>query len=187
MFVCGVWATEVEIIAMAHMLCVNIYTFDDVNKWYVFSGNTIENISTGHEAIYLYHQHRIHYDVVLSVHGYVLTQSESSNIEHSGFTNAIPDLTYSKKRDNNKRADVRHKNPETDKSHKVLKRQRRKRANIQLKRKLAREKARERYREKRIKQMENREECVMTANTKKMLIERRIYHIKSVMMALSLK
>ncbi|XP_062581095.1 uncharacterized protein LOC134242909 [Saccostrea cucullata] len=63
----GVWATELEILAMSHMLNVDIYTYSDM-KWLQFSmkGPNPESAEQK-EAIYLYHRHQNHYDVVLSV------------------------------------------------------------------------------------------------------------------------
>ncbi|XP_062596168.1 uncharacterized protein LOC134257593 [Saccostrea cucullata] len=63
----GVWATELEILAMSHMLNVDIYTYSDM-KWLQFSGKG-PNLESAEqkEAIYLYHRQQNHYDVVLSV------------------------------------------------------------------------------------------------------------------------
>ncbi len=67
MFCSGVWATEVEIMAVAHMLETDVYTFN--GRWYIFSGKVAEIGSvTSDEAIYLNHTNSIHYNVVLSVH-----------------------------------------------------------------------------------------------------------------------
>ncbi len=68
MFDVGTWATEIEILTMVHMLCIDIYTFDEACKWYRFSAKNVEesaNISD--MGIYLNHKHREHYDVVTSV------------------------------------------------------------------------------------------------------------------------
>ncbi len=69
----GTWATEVEIMAMAHMLQIYIYTYDDVyKKWYRFSAESIDGSENIDEmtrlGIYLNHANRVHYDIVLSVH-----------------------------------------------------------------------------------------------------------------------
>lgn len=65
----GVWATEVEIIAAAHLLQTDIYVFDDSNKsWVRFSGKQANSrLKVEVEAIYLKHCYRAHYEVVLSV------------------------------------------------------------------------------------------------------------------------
>ncbi|XP_062612107.1 uncharacterized protein LOC134273904 [Saccostrea cucullata] len=63
----GIWATELEILATAHMLNVDIYTYSDM-RWLQFSGHDLcaESGDQG-EAIYLYHREQNHYDVVLQV------------------------------------------------------------------------------------------------------------------------
>ncbi|XP_038066365.1 uncharacterized protein LOC119736418 [Patiria miniata] len=67
MFCSGKWATEVEIMAAGHMLETDIYTFGD--RWYLFSGKSAEvGVETSDAGIYLNHTCQIHYDVVLSVH-----------------------------------------------------------------------------------------------------------------------
>ncbi|XP_062580569.1 uncharacterized protein LOC134242498 [Saccostrea cucullata] len=63
----GVWATELEILAVAHMLNVDIFTYSDM-RWLQFSGHGLcaESVNLK-EAIYLYHREQNHYDVVLQV------------------------------------------------------------------------------------------------------------------------
>ncbi|XP_052710760.1 uncharacterized protein LOC128185124 [Crassostrea angulata] len=65
----GVWATEVEIIAAAHLLQTDIFVFDNSGKsWARFSGKQANSrLSVEPEAIYLKHCYRAHYEVVLSV------------------------------------------------------------------------------------------------------------------------
>ncbi|XP_062573153.1 uncharacterized protein LOC134235086, partial [Saccostrea cucullata] len=63
----GIWATELEILAVAHMLNVDIYTYSDM-RWLQFSGHDLCAESVNHRgAIYLYHREQNHYDVVLQV------------------------------------------------------------------------------------------------------------------------
>lgn len=63
----GSWATEVEVIAMSHMLNIPIFTFED-SQWSKYSGNLIDKTwSSLDGAIYLNHINRNHYDVVVSV------------------------------------------------------------------------------------------------------------------------
>ena len=87
MFCSGVWATEVEIMAVAHMLETDIYTFANTCRWYIFSGKMAEIGSVTSDAgIYLNHSHGIHYDVVLSVHKLPLARSviEEHSIDLAG-------------------------------------------------------------------------------------------------------
>ncbi|XP_065943020.1 myosin-2 heavy chain-like [Magallana gigas] len=65
----GSWATEVEIIAAAHLLQTDIFVFDDYNEsWARFSGKQANGrLNVEPEAIYLKHCYRAHYEVVLSV------------------------------------------------------------------------------------------------------------------------
>ena len=87
MFCSGVWATEVEIMAVAHMLETDIYTFGNACRWYIFSGKMAEIGSVTSDAgIYLNHSHGIHYDVVLSVHKLPLARSviEEHSIDLAG-------------------------------------------------------------------------------------------------------
>ena len=59
--------SEVEIMAVAHMLETDIYTFND--RWFIFSGRIAEIGSVTSDAgIYINHTRGIHYDGVLSVH-----------------------------------------------------------------------------------------------------------------------
>lgn len=61
------WTTELEIIAMSHMLNVDIYTYSD-KKWLQFNGEgQYYELGEQREAIYLYHRQQNHYDVVLHV------------------------------------------------------------------------------------------------------------------------
>ena len=87
MFCSGVWATEVEMMAVAHMLETDIYTFGNTCRWYIFSGKMAEIGSVTSDAgIYLNHSHGIHYDVVLSVHKLPLARSviEEHSIDLAG-------------------------------------------------------------------------------------------------------
>ncbi|XP_061191659.1 uncharacterized protein LOC133199853 [Saccostrea echinata] len=64
----GRWATELEILALSHLLKTEIHTYSE-NKWVTFSGlmvNPEENMaSLG--GIYLDHKNQNHYNVVTSV------------------------------------------------------------------------------------------------------------------------
>lgn len=63
----GSWATEVEVIAMSHMLNIPIFTYED-SQWSKYSGKLIDKTwSSLDGAIYLNHVNRNHYDVVVSV------------------------------------------------------------------------------------------------------------------------
>ncbi len=54
---------------MAHILRTDIYTYDVTCSWYHFSAKDVERSAvTCGMGIYLKHTHRVHYDVVLSVH-----------------------------------------------------------------------------------------------------------------------
>ncbi|XP_062574797.1 uncharacterized protein LOC134236639 [Saccostrea cucullata] len=77
----GIWATELEILAMSHMLNIDIYTYSDM-KWIQFSGEEPNHEPVEHdEAIYLYHRQQNHYDVVLSV---VARMSKSDSFIRNG-------------------------------------------------------------------------------------------------------
>lgn len=63
----GTWSTEVEILAMAHMLNVDIYTYTG-GRWLKYSSSTFKqdrHRKTG--SIYLDHVNQNHYNVVLDV------------------------------------------------------------------------------------------------------------------------
>lgn len=63
----GIWATELEILAMSHMLNLDIYTYSD-EKWPQYRGEgSNSELVEQREGIYLYHRQQNHYDVVLSV------------------------------------------------------------------------------------------------------------------------
>ena len=65
----GTWATEIEIIAAAHLLQTDIYVFDDSRQcWSKYTGQQADRrLKVECEAIYLKHCYRAHYEVVLSV------------------------------------------------------------------------------------------------------------------------
>ena len=65
----GTWATEIEIIAAAHLLQTDIYVFDDSRQcWSRYTGQQADRrLKVECEAIYLKHCYRAHYEVVLSV------------------------------------------------------------------------------------------------------------------------
>lgn len=63
----GTWATEFEIIAMSHMLHVEIFTFRD-GIWKKFSGRLVDKYWVPiEEAIYLDNENENHYNVVVSM------------------------------------------------------------------------------------------------------------------------
>ncbi|CAG2230774.1 unnamed protein product [Mytilus edulis] len=64
------WGTELEILAAAHFMQIDIYTFTN-NKWIKYSAHQIDtNINVENDAIYLKHNNESsHYEVVLSVEG----------------------------------------------------------------------------------------------------------------------
>ncbi|VDI44776.1 Hypothetical predicted protein [Mytilus galloprovincialis] len=64
------WGTELEILAAAHFMQIDIYTFTN-NKWIKYSAHQIDtNINVENDAIYLKHNNESsHYEVVLSVKG----------------------------------------------------------------------------------------------------------------------
>ncbi|XP_078328196.1 uncharacterized protein LOC144623624 [Crassostrea virginica] len=63
----GTWATEVEILAMAHLLNVEIYTYTRSN-WLRFSPSDVDSSTQGIVgAIYLNHCGENHYNVVVAV------------------------------------------------------------------------------------------------------------------------
>ena len=127
MFDCGTWATEVEIMAVAHMLKTDIYTFDDINNWYIFCASFVDReVVRSDEAIYLYHRQRVHYDVVLSVHE-MTRQCDRQGYNSISVENVCQKEAESEKRSNSKR---------------------RKRMNKKLQQRKKREKARERYAQK---------------------------------------
>lgn len=61
------WATELEIFATSDLLKVNIFTYSNL-RWLQFSLEELNpELMNEKEAIYLYHKHQNHYDVVLNV------------------------------------------------------------------------------------------------------------------------
>ncbi|XP_065941874.1 uncharacterized protein [Magallana gigas] len=64
----GTWATELEILAMAHFLRVDIFTYSG-GRWLKFSGDMVTKcLNKRRGAIYLHHLHQNHYNVVISMH-----------------------------------------------------------------------------------------------------------------------
>ena len=60
----GTWATEMEIIAVAAMLHINIYTFS-CERWLLYSeAQVISNCETNRGSIFLHHINENHYNVV---------------------------------------------------------------------------------------------------------------------------
>lgn len=65
----GIWATKIEIFAMALMLKTNIYIFSEKSTWNFFSKNGSLSINPGksEKSMYLKHTNGNHFDVVLDV------------------------------------------------------------------------------------------------------------------------
>lgn len=63
----GKWATELEILACAHLLSLDIFTFSGC-RWIRFSGkNVSKSFKPKTVALYLNHKDENHYNVVLDV------------------------------------------------------------------------------------------------------------------------
>lgn len=63
----GNWATELEILALAHMLSVDIFTYSE-SRWIKFLGQNIcSSMQLKLGGLYLNHRDENHYDVVLDV------------------------------------------------------------------------------------------------------------------------
>ncbi|XP_062597979.1 uncharacterized protein LOC134259411 [Saccostrea cucullata] len=64
----GIWATEVEILALSHLLRTEIHTYSQ-NRWVTYSGQMVnsEEIMVSLGGIYLDHVNQSHYNVVTSV------------------------------------------------------------------------------------------------------------------------
>lgn len=63
----GNWATELEILALVHMLSVDIFTYSE-SRWIKFSGQNIcSSMQLKLGGLYLNHRDENHYDVVLDV------------------------------------------------------------------------------------------------------------------------
>ena len=82
----GTWATEIEIIAAAHLLQTDIYVFDDSHQcWSRYSGQQADRrLKVECEAIYLKHCYRAHYEVVLSVN-----EDNSDGLETHSYTDTV--------------------------------------------------------------------------------------------------
>lgn len=63
----GKWATEIEILALSHLLKTKIHTYSQ-NRWVTFSGRMVnsENMALFGD-IYLDHKNQNHYDFVTSI------------------------------------------------------------------------------------------------------------------------
>ena len=60
----GTWATELEIIAVATMLKINIYTYS-TGRWLLYSETLVNHDCTNNrESIFLHHINENHYNVV---------------------------------------------------------------------------------------------------------------------------
>lgn len=82
----GNWATELEILGLAHMLDVNIYTFSN-GTWLKFSGQNISaSIRPNRNGLYLNHMNENHYDVVLEVGELLVNDRDSTekNLQKKG-------------------------------------------------------------------------------------------------------
>lgn len=79
MSIVGTWATELEIIAMSHMLNVNILTYSDC-AWKKYSGSLVDRLFLPIDGgIYLNHVNRNHYNVVESVLNTMLLPNGNEN------------------------------------------------------------------------------------------------------------
>ncbi|CAC5392235.1 unnamed protein product [Mytilus coruscus] len=79
----NIWGTELEILAAAHFMQADIYTFTN-NKWIKYTAHQIDkDITVENEAIYLKHvEESSHYEVVMSVEGnreYDLSKNSKNN------------------------------------------------------------------------------------------------------------
>lgn len=63
----GTWATEIEILALSHVLKLDIYTYTG-NRWVKYSAERTHQSMTNQRkgCIYLHHKQENHYNVVLS-------------------------------------------------------------------------------------------------------------------------
>ena len=64
----GVWATEIEILALSHLLKTEIYTYSQ-NRWITFCAQMVNSKEgrSSYGGIYLDHKNQNHYDVVTSM------------------------------------------------------------------------------------------------------------------------
>lgn len=77
----GNWATELEILALAHMLCVDIYTYSN-DRWIKYSvQNVCASIRPEDGGIYLNHMNDNHYDVVIDITD-LFENTERNNFEN---------------------------------------------------------------------------------------------------------
>ncbi|XP_062576240.1 uncharacterized protein LOC134238134 [Saccostrea cucullata] len=99
----GTWATEIEIIAMCHLLGVDIYTFSD-NNWLKYSAERLGLSSTKRRsgAIFLCHNQGNHYDVVLDVCGQDFESTDEVMLQSRPFN-----LSYAKRKQNRERMQAR--------------------------------------------------------------------------------
>ena len=98
MRVSGTWSSEIEILAAAHLLQCDIYTYSD-NRWLKFSPLQIDNDRYRTDGIYLNHTNQNHYDVVLDVYGsrYTCIENKSGNNDFQ-YQNIKPSLNSSKRK-----------------------------------------------------------------------------------------
>ncbi|XP_062606870.1 uncharacterized protein LOC134268630 [Saccostrea cucullata] len=64
----GTWATELEILALCHLLSTDVHTYTE-NRWVRYSRQMIQSTTNDQSsgAIYLDHKNQNHYDVVVTV------------------------------------------------------------------------------------------------------------------------
>ncbi|XP_062571568.1 uncharacterized protein LOC134233602 [Saccostrea cucullata] len=94
----GKWATELEILAVCHMINGDIYTYTR-NHWLKYSFEKESPLMKRRNgAMYLNHQSQNHYNVVLDVHGENVEMTMETLCENKTF-----DLNYMKKKKNRQR------------------------------------------------------------------------------------
>ena len=101
----GTWATEIEILALSHLIGTHVYVYSD-NRLILFSEQMIEQEcnTNAFGSIYLHHQGQTHYDVVTSVSSQQTVVNQESE---------APDTVC--KREYNKR--MRERKRKSDKRH----------------------------------------------------------------------
>lgn len=83
----GKWATELEILACAHLLGLDIFTFSD-SRWVRFSGKNVSpSFKPSNVALYLNHKNKNHYNVVLDVNDSYMIGGESLKIDSINMKN----------------------------------------------------------------------------------------------------
>lgn len=93
------WVTELEILALAHMLSVDIFTYSE-RRWIQFSGLSVcSSMQSKAGGLYLNHRNVNHYDVVLDV-AEPLADEENNLIKESDGSNCDKKKACANKRTN---------------------------------------------------------------------------------------